>query len=236
MSSTKMIVDIGKLYEKVSKGLVDGIINGREAFRIILTSYSKYSEFRYPKKIGIISYSQEKEQLIRELHLPYRISGDSVTIYSDKLTESSHRPEAIEHDEMALIEQQILFGYPECCAREYANHYKEIKNFGEEYHPFFEEIEKRLEKNRKKITTLSELLNLILNGEIYPIDFLYRDDLIPHSIECERAKHACKERAMIIREADKKIKHFISLEQEVTDNVALHDLITVLKRIEPYKN
>ncbi len=220
------IVDREDIYEIISHGLKEGIISGEEAFRMILTTApSYYTRLLCPKRVGNIQYSSEKEDLIRELGIPYEKGENEIRIYSDQLSQESYEFLSRHKDPESLIERKIMEGFPRCCARAYITTELERKP-----HKFFEEISLKI---RGKCRNLRDFADLVEEGEIYPTEFLYRDDLVPHGIDCKPAIQASVERETILEIADTKIGNigWLGLKEEIEKSRILNDYIKVLESI-----
>jgi hypothetical protein len=219
-------LDREEIYEIISRGLEEGIIGGEEAFRIILTTApSYYTRLLCPKKVGNIQYSSEKEALIRELGIPYEKGENDIRVYSDRLSKESYEFLLRRKDPESLIERKIMEGFPGCCARAYINAELEGKPY-----KFFEEVASKI---KGKCRNLRDFADLMERGEIYPIEFLYRDDLVPHGIDCKPALQASVERETILEIVETKIGNIglLGLKEEIEKSRILNDYINVLESV-----
>jgi len=220
------VLDREEIYEIISRGLKEGVISGEEAFRMILVKApSYYTRLSCPKNVGEIRYSSEVEGLIRELDIPYETEESKIIIYSNDFARNAYEFLLRGEDPKSLTERKIMEGFPSCCARAYVSCELEGKP-----HRFFEEISEAI---RGKCKNLRDFTELIEEGEIYPLELLYRDDLTPHEINCKLALQASAERATLAKIAETKIGNIglLGFGKEVEKSRILKDYLTVLESI-----
>lgn len=96
--------------------------------------------------------------------------------------------------------QGKLFGYPNCCIREYCN-----PTFKEKYNPL---ILKFLGKNT--CTFEIEIIRGFLEGKDFSKDFLYlMPSQTPHSVNCRRTKALMRKWGRLLRKYDKEAAEMI---------------------------
>ncbi|MEM7816605.1 MAG: hypothetical protein QXZ20_01690 [Candidatus Aenigmatarchaeota archaeon] len=228
---------IDGIYKLISEGLA----NPEQIRDIALVYETKRGILRNEKNVGKVHDSEnhpEIERFLFELQIPYEKEDNNLIIFSSDFARdfyhiylnskkskmnSKNYPERIFIEDIKKILE--LEGWPECCSTYYGEFIDSKKPINE--HQFYYEAVKKI----KDEYSILEINDLLLEGEIYDPLLLIRGDLLPHSIECEKAIEVCSEWKNAIKSIDRIISTEIrySILDTLEKHKALSDAIIIKK-------
>lgn len=226
---------------KIKNIITESNINPEDVGEISLIHGSRELCVTHEKNIGCVQNYPEIKRFLEDLKITHKEEGRSIVIFSSESVAQIYESyvnsrtlgvrDGKAYGKGKFMEDlYILTGYPGCCSvacRKFIDSGKKVSE-----HPFFEECRERIRELGKSYDTLSiiEIENMIREGDIYPTPLLIRGEMIPCSIECEKAISMCKEwEEFLYNIEDLLLLGGYELVERINKKCALKDAIRIKK-------